>query len=92
MGREVLLWDGDVPEQEALELLRCCLVDERDFVMWLLLAPGHRLPLMVPSQLTVGSAPIGSGGVHVCAPCPHPSWVTEGLSLFFPMALAWSLV
>lgn len=70
MGREVLLWDSGFPEQEALGLLRCCLADEHDFVMWLLLAPGQRLPLMVPSQLMV--LLLSGLGVCVRAPCPHP--------------------
>lgn len=60
------------PGQAALGLLRYCLFDKCDFVMLLLLALGHRHPLVVPSWLIADFSPIGSGGVCVRAPCPHP--------------------
>lgn len=60
------------PGQDALGLLRYCLFDKCDFVVLLLLVLGHRLPVLVPSRLIADFSPIGSGGVWVRAPCPHP--------------------
>lgn len=58
-----------------------------DITMWLLMAPGHRLPSAVPSCPMAAASPAGSGGVCACAPCPQPLLGSRGSDPIFPHGL-----